>query len=96
MQQTERKVYKVRCTSSSTTITVTPSPTLTLNAGSSYYYELVMMPLNINNAGCSSGCPTQSGYPQTNFDQINMIAYSNVSSSPPGIVGQQIQKLYAY
>jgi len=53
-----------------------------------------MMPLNINT--CGSGCPTQSGYLQTNFDTINMIAYNNISSSPPGIIGQQIQKLYAY
>ena len=92
MQQTERKIYKAKCTSSSTTIYVTPPPTLTLNSGS--YYELVMMPLNINT--CGGGCPTQSGYLQTNFDNINMIAYNNINTSPPGIIGQQIQKLYAY
>ena len=66
MQQTERDVYKVSCSSSSTTLTVTPAVTLTV--GASLYYELVMMPLNINSAGCTAGgCVTQSGYQQVNF-----------------------------
>ena len=67
MQQTQRSTYKVTCSSSSSTITVTPAVTLTVV--SSLYYELVMMPLNINSAGCTAGgCVTQSGYQQTNFD----------------------------
>jgi hypothetical protein len=51
------------------------------------------MPLGINS--CSQGCITQSGYHQTNFDQISFVAYSNVNSGP-GIVAQQVHKLYAY
>ena len=67
MQQTERDTYRVSCTSSGTTLTVIPAVTLTV--GSSLYYELVAMPLNINAGGCSAlGCVTQSGYQQTNFD----------------------------
>ncbi len=93
MQQTERKVYKASCTSSSTTLTIIPAVTLTV--GTSLYYELVMMPLNINAAGCTAlGCVTQSGYQQTNFEQANFIAYYNRSS--PSIISQEVQKLYAY
>lgn len=96
MQQTERTIYRVGCTSSINTLTVTPSPTLTINSGQSYYYELVMMPLNINAAGCLAlGCVTQSGYQQTNFDDlVNIIVYNHYSS--PSIIAQQMQKLYAY
>ena len=87
MQQTERDVYKVTCTSSSTTMYVTPAVTLTV--GSSLYYELVMMPLNINSAGCSAGgCKTQSGYQQTNFEQTNFIAYNHKTT--PSIISQQV------
>lgn len=50
MQQTERNVYRAICSSSGTTLTVTPPPSLYLSA--SVYYELVMMPLNINSASC--------------------------------------------
>ena len=93
MQKTQRSVYKVSCTSSSTTITVTPSVPLTVSSSS--YYELVMMPLNINSAGCSAlGCVTQSGYQQTNFDSVNFIAYNHKTT--PTIVSQQIQNLYKY
>jgi len=95
MQQTEKIIYRVSCTSSGSTLTVTPSPTLTINSGQSYYYELVMMPLNINAAGCTAlGCTSQSGYQQINFDTANIVVYSNYVS--PGLIGQQIQKLYAY
>lgn len=93
MQQTQRTTYKVSCSSSSTTITVIP--TVTLTVGSSNYYELVMMPLNINAAGCSTyGCVTQSGYQQTNFDMANFIAYNHKTT--PTIISQQSQKLYSY
>jgi hypothetical protein len=68
MQQTERTEYKAySCTSSGSTITVRPPYTLTISSG--YYYELVLMPLNINAGGCTAyGCATQSGYQQINFD----------------------------
>jgi hypothetical protein len=36
MQQTERDIYRVTCTSSTSTLTVTPSPTVTINSGSYY------------------------------------------------------------
>lgn len=92
MQQTQRTVYRTsNCWSSSTTIYVTPPSTLTI--GANVYYELVLLPLGMNN--CAQGCVTQSGYHQTNFDQINLIAYSNVNSGP-GIIAQQVNKLYAY
>lgn len=62
---------------------------------SSYYYELVMMPLNIDSTGCSTyGCATQSGYQQTNFDLVNLVAYNNYNTM--NIVSQQVHKLYAY
>lgn len=93
MQQTQRTTYKVSCTSSSNVLTVVP--TVTLTVGSSTYYELVMMPLNINSAGCTAGgCVTQSGYQQTNFDQASFIAYNHKTT--PTIISQQVQKLYRY
>jgi hypothetical protein len=93
MQQTQRSTYKASCSSSGSTITVTPAVTLTV--GSSLYYELVMMPLNINAAGCTAGgCVTQSGYQQVNFDQANFIAYNNAGSN--NIISQQVQNLYKY
>lgn len=92
MQQTQRTIYRTSsCTSSSTTIYVTPPSTLTL--ATSVYYELVLLPLGMSS--CSGGCVTQSGYHQTNFDQINLIAYSNINTGP-GIIAQQVNKLYAY
>lgn len=83
------------CTSSSSTITVTPSPTITINAGPNYYYELVMMPLSINAAGCTAlGCVTQSGYQQTNFDPTYLTVFNNYNT--PNVVAHQIQNLYVY
>lgn len=94
MQQTERTEYKAQsCSSSGSTITIYPAKTLTIS--STYFYELVLMPLNINAAGCTAyGCATQSGYQQTNFDQVNFIAYNNYNT--PSIISQQVNKLYAY
>lgn len=82
MQQTQRNVYKTySCTYSSTTLTVIPPYTLTVSA--SNYYELVMLPLNINAAGCTAyGCVTQSGYQQINWDTVTLIAYNSYSTVP--------------
>lgn len=91
MQQTQRTMYRTSsCTSSSSTLYITPPSTLTLDV--SVYYELVLLPLNMNS--CSQGCVTQAGYHQTNFDPINLVAYSNINT--PSIVAQQVHNLYAY
>ena len=94
MQQTERTIYRTRsCTASGTSITAYPAYTLTIST--SNYYELVMMPLGINSAGCSAlGCVTMSGYQQTNFDNTNFIAYSNINT--PSVIAQQVQRIYSY
>lgn len=92
-QQTQRNIYKsASCTSSVTTIYVTPPKSLTLTSG--IYYELVMMPVGINAAGCTAyGCVTQSGYQQTNFDSISFIAYNYYSTGP---ICQQVNRLFSY
>ena len=80
------------CTSSSTTLTVIPPKTLTISA--SNYYELVIMPLNINAAGCTAlGCVTQSGYQQTNWDLATLIAYNSYLTVP---INHEANRLYAY
>lgn len=57
----------------------------------SYYYELIMMPI-----GIASGVRfSQSGFHQSNFEDINIIAYQNHVSGP-SIPAQQINKLYQY
>lgn len=53
------------------------------------------MPIGIQWSSCqSSGCATQSGFRQTNFDTISFITYSN--SGTPSLVNQQYQRLYEY
>lgn len=94
LQQTQRTVYRTgSCTSSGTTLTVVPPAPLTLVP--SVYYELVIMPLNINAAGCAAhGCVTQSGYQQLNFDPVTFVAYNHWGS--PSIISQQVNRVYNY
>lgn len=49
------------------------------------------MPIGLNGAGCNS-CPTQTGFEQDNFQEINVTAFSNPATSTD--VSQQIQKMY--
>ncbi len=63
---------------------------------SAYYYELVIMPIGINLAGCTAGgCASQSGFQQVNFESFNIIVYSNPAIGPT-VINQQVQKLYKY
>lgn len=80
-------------TSSGTTLNIYPPKSHTIS--NSYYYELEIMPIGITWSSCtSSGCATQSGFRQTNFDTVNFIAYSN--SGTPTVVNQQVERLYEY
>ena len=77
---------------SGTTLTIVPPRSMSIS--SSYYYELVVMPIGINTAGCSAGgCASQSGFQQTNFEAINFLAYSS-TNSPPTLLNSQYQMLY--
>jgi len=89
IQETEHSFFQAAsCTSSSTTLSVYPPKTLTLSV--SNYYELILMPI-----GISSGVRfSQSGFHQSNFEDINIIAYQSWSN--PTISAQQINKLYQY
>ena len=79
--------------SSGTTLNIYPPKSHTLTT--SYYYELEIMPIGIQWSSCqSSGCVTQSGFRQTNFDTISFLTYSN--SGTPTLVNQQYQRLYEY
>jgi hypothetical protein len=94
MQQTQRTIYKTdSCTSSSSTLTVVPPSPISVSINT--YYELVMMPLNINSAGCSAyGCITQSGYQQLNFDPVTFVAYNNFNAN--SAISQQVNSVYNY
>ncbi len=67
---------------------------MTLN--SNYYYELIVMPLDINSAGCTAlGCASQAGFQQVNFELINMQVFSNRTTAS-SIVNHQVQRLFKY
>lgn len=66
-----------------------------MSIDSNNYYELIVMPLGINAAGCTAlGCASQSGFQQVNFDTVNMIAYANPVG--PSVSTQQVQRMYKY
>jgi hypothetical protein len=52
------------------------------------------MPLGITNTGCGTGCYAQSGFLQTNWEDINFITYTNFNSAY--FSAQQINKRYSY
>ena len=82
------------CTSSSTNLEIIPPRSMSIS--SSNYYELIVMPIGINPAGCSLlGCASQSGFQHTNFEAINFLAYSATITSP-AIVNGQYYNLYKY
>jgi len=59
---------------------------------------MIIMPIGITSAGCNiagNGCFTQTGFHQSNFEDINFIAYRN-SVSGPSISAQQVNKRYLY
>lgn len=93
LQQTEYVEAKANSYSvSSTTLDIIPPKSMQIDA--SYYYELIIMPLDINLAGCTAGgCASKSGFQQVNFETINIIAYTNPSVGP-SIASQQVQRMY--
>ena len=71
-------------------------PPRSMSISSSYYYELVIMPIGIDATGCAAlGCASQSGFQQTNFETINFIAYT-ASGPTPVLLNNQIQNMYKY
>lgn len=90
IQETEFGLFEAAsCTNSGNTLNVAPPKTLTVNHN--FFYELVIMPV-----GLSSGARfNQAGFHQTNFEDINIIAYQNTNSGP-SIAAQQVNKLYQY
>ena len=72
-------------------------PPKSMSISSSYYYELVVMPIGISAGGCTAhGCASQSGFQQSNFETINFLAYSSSGPSVPTLVNSQSQALYKY
>lgn len=65
-----------------------------------YYYELIVMPIGISPTGCAIvgyGCQTQTGFHQTNFEDINIVAYQYYRNGyAPITANQQANKRYAY
>lgn len=93
-QDTQSVTYKAtKYTVSSTTLKVYPPRSHDIAAGT--LYELIIMPIGIDNAGCSAlKCASKAGFQQTNFELIKFTAYSD--TSVPTAINQQVQKLYEY
>lgn len=94
-QETEyTEAYADSYSVSGSTLSMVVPKSMTIN--SAYYYELTIMPIGINAAGCTAGgCASQSGFQQVNFESFNMIAYANPAVGP-SVANQQVQMLYKY